>query len=82
MSKQRTINIDGRIWRWKVGRNNVVARAQDNDEKRVVDFSKLTGLDWYSIERGQWKGGFKITPGMVADWLQGIPANTDRMFCR
>lgn len=70
MSKQRTINIDGRIWYWKVGRTNVVARAQDTNEKRVVDFSKLTGMDWCSIEKGMWKRWFKVTPGMVADWLK------------
>jgi len=71
MSKMsmRTIVVDGRTWKWGVGKQNIIVRAQDNNESRHIDFSTLTGLSWTEIERGQWKRWFKITPKHIAAWL-------------
>ena len=69
MSTNRTIHVAGRTWIYQIGRCSVVARAQDNQEKRVVDLSKLTGLSWDDIERGIRKRWFKVQPHMIAAWL-------------
>ena len=66
----RTIVVDGRTWKYKIGRQNVVARSFDSKEKRVIDFCKLTGTSWSDIERGQWRGGFSIEPKEIAVWLK------------
>lgn len=72
MSKisMRKIIVGGREWKWGVGKLNVVARAEDNNEMRHIVFSKLTGYDFSTIDRAMWKRTFKITPKHIADWLK------------
>ena len=57
-SSYRTIAMDGRTWRYKIGRGSVVARS--DDLKCVTTFYRLTG----AFEDVQ------ITPKHIAGWLR------------
>jgi hypothetical protein len=70
MSGWRKIVVNQREWKYQIGQQNVIARAVDNRESRTIDFSKLTGLSWNDIEKGEWKGWFHITPKEIANWLK------------
>ncbi|MHA2062875.1 MAG: hypothetical protein ACXABY_00640 [Candidatus Thorarchaeota archaeon] len=69
----RKVVVDSGEWKWKLGRNSVIARHVETKESRVVDLSALTGLSWGDVERGFWKGGLSITPRFIAAWLNGLP---------
>ena len=51
MKGSRKIVVDGREWHYKVGKWNVVAIAQDNLEKRLIDFVSLTEMEPQTIEK-------------------------------
>ena len=70
MAKHRKITVEGRVWKYRIGTNHLVARAEDNNEKRVIDFSTLMNMDWNNIERAQWKGYFQITPADIEPHLK------------
>lgn len=65
----RKLVLDFGIWQWKVGRSNVVIQSPEK-KKIVVDFSKLTGFDWSTIERGIYKRYFKITPQCIREYIE------------
>ena len=71
MSGWRTMQVDGRVWRYRFGRGNAVIR-DDADKPSVVDYSALTGRAWTTIERGQWKktGDGMVKPGHVLGWIR------------
>lgn len=70
----RTITVNRREWKYKIGRSFIVANAIDNNEKRLDDLPTVTGLTWDEIERGKWKQYLHITPKMIADWLKNPPS--------
>lgn len=67
MKGWRNINVDSVAWRYRIGKQNVVARS--GDIVRKIDFSSLTGLSWAEIDRAEWKRYFHITPKAIANWL-------------
>ena len=67
----RKIVVDGREWKYFVGQQNVVAKAIDNDESRVIDFPELSGISANEVDRGKWKRWFHVTPSMINRWLSG-----------
>lgn len=66
----RKIVVDGREWKYKIGRQHVVANAVDNNEKQLVDFSALMGYSWDEIDSMRRRHGLHITPKTIADWLR------------
>lgn len=68
--KGRKLVIGTDVWRWRVGKSNVVAKNEATGETRHISFSRLTGVSPDDIERAQWKGTpFHIMPGQVTRWL-------------
>lgn len=71
MSKgYRKIIVDGREWKYKIGKSYCVANAIDNNEKKLIHLAKLAGVDQHTFERALYKHTFHITPAMVADWIK------------
>ena len=70
-SSTRKIVVNEIQWLYRVGKSCVTATCVDTRERRVIDFSSLTGMEWNSIERGKWKRYFHITPKQIAAWLSG-----------
>jgi hypothetical protein len=67
----RNIVVDGRPWKYRIGRGMVVARSDDDKmESRKIDFSDLTGLSNSDIENMMHNRGFRITPKIIAAWLR------------
>ncbi len=64
----RKAHIQGREWRWFVGRWNIAFLGPDR-EKFYASFNDVTGKSSDEIERGQWKGYFSITPFEVKQYL-------------
>lgn len=65
----RKISVNDVEWRFKIGKQNVVARNAETGKSKVINFHHLTGLSWNEIDRGKWKGWFSITPKQIANWL-------------
>ena len=65
----RKIHIDEKVWEYKIGKSHVEIR-DPNNKKFAPDFSKVTGLDWDTIERGQWEGYFSIKPHMIKNYIE------------
>lgn len=72
MPSKRKITVNNRVWTYFIGAGNVCARADDTNEKQVVGFDKLTGMDWGVVEKGIHKRWFHITPKHIADWLKTV----------
>lgn len=69
----RKLTVADRLWWWKCGRANVVARADDTDEKRVTTIADLLGWHPNEVERARWKRQREIvTPRHVASWLEAV----------
>lgn len=58
----RKVHVGGEVWEFQTGKGNAVIRNPRTGKKTIVDYAKLTGRDWNTIERGQWK---RTTDGMV-----------------
>lgn len=69
MSGYRKIVVDGRQWKYKIGKNHCVANAIDNNEKRLIKLSELLGVSEHEFDRMRHKKTAQITPGMVAAWI-------------
>jgi hypothetical protein len=72
MASKRKITVNNRVWTYFIGSGTVCARADDNNEKQIIKFDKLTGLTNSDIERGEWKRWFHITPKYIAGWLGAL----------
>lgn len=64
------MNVGGKIWKYRIGRQNVVAFC--GNEKKVEKIWKIKGVSPETFERGQWK---KTSDGMlfpkeIAEWLK------------
>jgi hypothetical protein len=57
----RALDVDGQQWWFRVGHGAIEIWPPDGT-KHVTDMCKVTGRDWDTIERGQWK---KTEDGMV-----------------
>lgn len=77
----RKIEVSSRVWRYRIGRQFCVAKADDTGEGRRIDLSMLTGWSWADIERSRWKkGGWFVGPRHVAAWLSdNISDNKERL---
>lgn len=70
MSGHRHIVVDGREWKYKCGRQSVVANAIDNNEKRCAGYAEVANMDHYAVEHDRHKRNFHLTPKQIADWLR------------
>jgi hypothetical protein len=70
--KWRKIVVSGVEWKYHIGKISVVARC--GDRKLVGKLPEVTGLDWDTIERGQWKRTTDgmITPKQIATWISMV----------
>lgn len=71
----RKIVVNEKTYKYRIGRQNVVIVDTDSKGEKgkiVVDFSKLTGWSWDTIERGMNKGYFSITPKQIADYIEEL----------
>lgn len=67
----RNITVNGSVYQYYVGKSHTKI-ILPNGKGIVVDHSEMTGLSWDSIERGQYKGYFSITPAQVAAYLERV----------
>lgn len=65
----RRIHIKNKVWTYKIGKSNVCVCNPACTKRWYVGFDKITGMDWPTIERGQWKRWFHIEPSMVRNWI-------------
>jgi hypothetical protein len=67
----RLLVVDGKRWKWRLGRANVVAYCEDG-EKRVSPAHIVKNVSADEWERRQWKhmSNASITPNDVANWLR------------
>ena len=65
----RKIVVYNKEYQYRIGKQNVVIRC-DGKKFSVVDFSKLTGMSWNDIERGEWERQFHIKPNQVATHIR------------
>ena len=65
----RTITVAGKVWKYRIGKNFVVAKAADTGEGKKVKLTDLTGMSFETIERAVWKRYFHVTPKQIATWL-------------
>lgn len=61
MKGQRTMEINGKNWKFIIGSSNVVIWSPTG-VKIVTNHSKVTDRTWDTLERGRWK---KTSNGMV-----------------
>lgn len=71
----RNLHIDGKVWRYAVGRAFVHVRSPDG-VRLVVGHNVLTGLSWEELERAERKGTGQnsITPSMVREYVVQVAA--------
>jgi len=62
MTTMRKVIAYGQSWEFSTGKFNVVIKNPRTDMKFIIDYSKLTGLSWETLERGQNK---KTSDGMI-----------------
>lgn len=58
----RKVHVSGETWEFQTGKGCAVIRNPRTGKKTIVNYVKLTGRDWNTIERGQWK---RTSDGMV-----------------
>ena len=65
------ITIDNEKYKVKVGKVFTAIRRLSDRKSFAVGHDKMSGWDWYSIERARRKRCyFAITPKMVSDWIR------------
>jgi len=71
MSKplKRKIHLPSGVWTYVIGQKSVKIRNPECTKSYVVDFSKISGLDWEAIDHDMWKGNFCITPSQIQDYV-------------
>ena len=65
--KGRIIVVDGKVWKWQVGRSSVVAHCEDG--RRLCDLAaNVTHRDFH---RGQWKytEDGMVKPSDINHWI-------------
>jgi hypothetical protein len=65
----RKIHINNQIWKYHIGASNIIIESP-LEEKRIVPFNELTGLNWTDIERAKWKKYFMIKPSDVKKYIE------------
>ena len=66
---KRKINIEGDIWTYRITKAVVQIVNPDCSKKWSIPLPDFTNMTWDNIERGQWKGWFKLGPGDIADYI-------------
>ena len=69
----RTMVVNGETWRYRIGKNycNICA---PNGKSFSVDLSRLTGRDWDTLERGQYKRtqDGMVYPSHIRDYIDSL----------
>jgi len=67
----RKVQVGGETWEFTTGKGNAVIKNPRTGKKTIVNYLKLTGRDWNTIERGQWKrtSDGMVTPGHVKAYI-------------
>ena len=65
----RKLHLPNGIWTYVIGKGSVNIR-DPNGFRTNVDISTLTGWSDNDIERGKWKGYFKIKPSQVKEYIE------------
>ncbi len=68
MKGTRHIVVEDKEYYWLYRRSKVIIWA--GEKKHVYSDSEVTGWSSDSIERGQWKRYFSITPVHIANWIK------------
>lgn len=64
----RKIHLDDEIWQYKIGQSIVI--FSPSNLRHLADQSKVSGLDWNSLERDYDKRTFDgITPKMIKEYI-------------
>jgi len=71
----RNINIDGEIWRWKVGGSHVSIRGPNDGQTYAPWKDELTGVE--DVERAEWKGNFHVTPAHIRGYIIKVAGKLD-----
>jgi hypothetical protein len=79
----RTIVVNGVVWKWRHGREAVVAKCPSTGERRVRYASDMLGLhpDTWDKDRRDGSSHTRVTPKHIADWLSKPPGPEEaRLF--
>lgn len=69
MAGFRTIVVNNRTWKWRVGKGSVVAKDQDTGKGKFIAISDLNG----KTDADKFSGDFwRVTPRDIARWLRGV----------
>lgn len=70
MKKPRTMQINGKNWKFIIGGCHI-AIWSPTGVKILTNHSEVTGRDWNTLERGQWKktNDGMVCPGHVRGWI-------------
>ena len=68
----RSITVNGKVWKYRIGKGNLVAKDEEANKSYTINFADLTGWNWTEIEREQDDKRFHITPRQVADWIKTL----------
>lgn len=66
----RKIHLPTGIWTYRITSGNVLIRNPDCTKTHEACLTKITGMSWDTIERGIWKGWFKIVPSQVKKYIE------------
>lgn len=64
----RWINIQDKLYQWKVGKRSVVIMPVDGP-KMCPTFEELLGMTSTEVERASWKHYLSVTPADIKDYI-------------
>lgn len=65
----RQVHIDGKEWRWEyVG--STVKILSPEEKYWCIKITDFTGMDYDTIERGEYKKWFHMTPSFVKEYIE------------
>lgn len=66
----RNITVDGKAWRYKIGKSFLVAQQPDTKKKLLIQLPRLLGYDSQSYQKDRGSYYVRVTPKLIADYIQ------------
>ena len=66
----RLIEVDGKDYRYHVGKSFIVIQSDERGVNTVVELDEFTGLTWEQIEKQQLKKSFSIKPKQISEYIK------------
>lgn len=68
----RKVHVGGQVWEFRTGKGAAVIKNPRTGKSTIVNYAKLTGRTWDTLERGQWKrtSDGMVTPAHVKAYIE------------